>query len=119
MAIILLILSVAYNMIYPIFEDFYHGLLWPHFNPRSGNWILLFGATVSYCRADWLEKAASDGLFASPVKSDFPVNGRSYAEISSDEWSRVRSIAMERHKAFNWLCGHAPRNNWEETPTDT
>jgi hypothetical protein len=65
------------------------------------------------------EKAASDGLFASPVKSDFPVNGRSYAEISSDEWSRVRSIAMERHKSLNWLCGHAPRNNWEETPTDT
>jgi len=26
---------------------------------------------------------------------------------------------MERHKALNWLCGFAPGNRWDETPTDT
>jgi hypothetical protein len=65
------------------------------------------------------EKAASNGLFASPIESDFPVCGCSYAKVSSDEWSRLRSIAMERHKALNWLCGYAPRNSWEKTPTET
>lgn len=29
------------------------------------------------------------------------------------------SIIMERHFALNWLCGMAPGNRWDETPTDT
>jgi hypothetical protein len=47
------------------------------------------------------EKAASNGLFASPIESDFPVCGCSYAKVSSDEWSRLRSTAIVRHKAVN------------------
>ena len=65
------------------------------------------------------EKAASDGLFGVPLGDDFPAFGRPYRDISSDEWSQATSIAMERHKAFNWLCGYAPGNRWDDTPTDT
>ena len=65
------------------------------------------------------EKAASDGLFESPMGGDFPVFGRPYREISAEEWSQATSIAMERHRALNWLCGYAPGNRWDETPTDT
>ena len=65
------------------------------------------------------EKAAGDGLFDGAIDGDFPARGRSYAQLTADEWSEVNSIAMERHKAFNWLCGYAPGNKWEETPTDT
>jgi hypothetical protein len=65
------------------------------------------------------EKAAAEGLFRAPLGDDFPAFGRPYREISSEEWSQATSIAMERHKALNWLCGHAPGNRWDETPTDT
>ena len=65
------------------------------------------------------EKAASDGLFESPMGGDFSVFGRPYREISGEEWSQATSIAMERHRALNWLCGYAPANRWDETPTDT
>lgn len=65
------------------------------------------------------EKAAADGVFETAIEGDFPAFGRLYAQLTADEWSEVNSIAMERHKAFNWLCGYAPGNKWEETPTDT
>ena len=64
-------------------------------------------------------KAAADGVFETAIEGDFPAFGRSYAQLTADEWSEVNSIAMERHKAFNWLCGYAPGNKWEETRTDT
>src|SRR5262245_49844517 len=65
------------------------------------------------------ENAAADGLFEGAIEGDFPARGRSYAQLTADEWSEVNSIAMERHKALNWLCGYAPSNKWEDTPTDT
>ena len=64
------------------------------------------------------QKAAADGLFED-IGGDFPAFGRSYAQLTPDEWFQVTSIAMERHRALNWLCGYAPGNKWEETPTDT
>lgn len=53
------------------------------------------------------------------ANEDFSVFGKPYRELSDDEWSTVRSITMERHFALNWLCGYAPGNEWDETPTDT
>jgi hypothetical protein len=65
------------------------------------------------------EAGAKDGLFERAIDGDFPVRGRAYAQLTADEWSEVRSIAMERHKALNWLCGYAPGNDWDKTPTHT
>jgi hypothetical protein len=64
-------------------------------------------------------KAAEDGVFVRPIDGDFPVFGKAYREVSEEQFSLLTSIAMERHKAFNWLCGYAPENRWSETPTDT
>jgi hypothetical protein len=65
------------------------------------------------------DKAAEWNVHAQPIESDFPVFGKPFRNVSEEELSRLTSIAMERHKAFNWLCGYAPGNRWSETPTDT
>lgn len=53
------------------------------------------------------------------VNEDFRAFGKPYRDLSDEEWSDVRSITMERHFALNWLCGYAPGNRWDDTPTDT
>lgn len=50
---------------------------------------------------------------------DFVAFRKPYRELSPEEASIVGSITMERHFALNWLCGYAPNNAWDETPTDT
>jgi len=64
-------------------------------------------------------KAAENGTFPAPIGGDFPAFGKPYRDLNAEEFSRATSIAMERHRAFNWLCGYAPGNSWAETPTDT
>lgn len=63
--------------------------------------------------------AADKGAIGPCIDEDFPVQGKAYRDLDDKEWSRVRSITMERHFALNWLCGLAPGNRWDETPTDT
>ena len=62
--------------------------------------------------------AGADGMFQ-PIDEDFPAFGRAYRDASEQEWSILTSIAMERHRALNWLCGKAARNAWDRTRTDT
>lgn len=64
-------------------------------------------------------RAAADGVIPSPIGDDFPVFGKAYRDLTHEEYSQATSIATERHRALNWLCGFAPRNRWSETPTDT
>lgn len=65
------------------------------------------------------DKAAEWNVLAQPIENDFPAFGKPFRDVSEEELSRLTSIAMERHKAFNWLCGYAEGNRWSETPTDT
>jgi hypothetical protein len=53
------------------------------------------------------------------MDDDFVALGKPYRSLTDEEWSSVRSITIERHFALNWLCGYAPGNRWDETPTDT
>jgi hypothetical protein len=64
-------------------------------------------------------KLFEEGRIWASIDEDFPARGEAYRKLSADEWSEVRSITMERHFALNWLCGYAPDNEWDETPTDT
>jgi hypothetical protein len=64
-------------------------------------------------------KAAARGMIPPPIDDDSPLFGKAYRDLSADEWSVARSITMERHFALNWLCGYAPGNRWDETPTET
>ncbi len=65
------------------------------------------------------QTAGNDGLLPPPISDDFPARGKAYRDLTADEWSEVRSIAMERHFTLNWLCGHAPGSQWDSTPTGT
>jgi uncharacterized protein DUF4272 len=48
---------------------------------------------------------------------DFPAFGKPYRDLNDTELSMAQSIAMERHRALNWLCGFAA--DWDRVPTDT
>jgi hypothetical protein len=64
-------------------------------------------------------EAAKNGRIPPAIEEDFPARGKAYRHLSAEEWAQVRSVTMERHFTLNWLCGHAPKNRWDETPTDT
>jgi len=64
-------------------------------------------------------KAAEAHAFEALIENDFPTFGKPFCKMNVTEFAAVTSIAQERHKAFNWLCGYAPDNRWSETPTGT
>jgi hypothetical protein len=64
-------------------------------------------------------KLAGENRIPTCIEDDFPAYTKAYRNLSAEEWSEVRSVTMERHFALNWLCGYAPDNQWDETPTDT
>ena len=63
--------------------------------------------------------AHEKGLIREILDDDFVAFGKPYRNLSQEEWATVRSISRERHFAINWLCGYAPGNRWDETPTNT
>jgi len=64
-------------------------------------------------------RAQEDGSIPTCLDDDFPAKGKAYRDLTEEEWREVTSIAAERHLALNWLCGYAPGNRWDETPTET
>jgi len=61
---------------------------------------------------------SSEGLLA-PIEEDFPAFGKPFTSLSDDEWTKVHLITLQRHKALNWVCGMAPRDDYDQTPMDT
>jgi Domain of unknown function (DUF4272) len=57
------------------------------------------------------------GLLPPPLRGDFPAFGTGYRQLSPEQQAEVLSIAYERHRALNWLCGAG--KTWATTPTDT
>jgi hypothetical protein len=57
------------------------------------------------------------GLLPRPLRGDFPAFGTIYRRLSENEQAEALSIAWERHRALNWLCGLG--TSWDEVPTDT
>jgi Domain of unknown function (DUF4272) len=64
-------------------------------------------------------KAANEEGSFQIIDEDFVAIGKAYRDLTDEEWSSIRSITFERHFALNWLCGYAPDNRWDETPTGT
>jgi hypothetical protein len=99
--------------------------LW-HWRSRT-RWLMESGQPVSLPNDATLDQvvrltaraAAAQGDIPEPCDEDFPALGKAYRDLSAEEYSGVTSIAAERHKALNWICGMAPKNRWDETPTDT
>ena len=57
------------------------------------------------------------GLLPSPLRGDFAAFGTGYRELTAAQAAEAFSIAYERHRALNWLCGEG--RDWDDTPTDT
>ena len=57
------------------------------------------------------------GLLPRPLRGDFPAFGTVYRDLSREQRSEADSIAWERHRALNWLCGLG--TSWDDVPTDT
>jgi hypothetical protein len=53
------------------------------------------------------------------LEDDFLAFGKAYRDLGAEDYAIATSVARERHFALNWMCGHAPGNSWDETPTDT
>ena len=60
-------------------------------------------------------KAAMDGEIPTPVEGDFPAFDKAYRDLTVEEFSVAASIATERHRAFDWLCGFAPKQSQKQT----
>jgi hypothetical protein len=61
----------------------------------------------------------SAGKLDETKDDDFVARGKAYRELGDEELSELLGIAAQRHKALNWLCGLAPRNDWIAVTTDT
>jgi len=65
------------------------------------------------------KEALKTGQLPEIRDEDFVYLGKPFRDLPEDEYNQAASIIMERHYALNWLCGYAPGNRWDETPTDT
>lgn len=80
---------------------------------------LVGGRTIEQIIERAATMGARGGRLPNPIAGDFPAMGKPYHNLSSDQFATLASIAYERHKAFNWLCGYSPTGRWADTRTDT
>lgn len=64
-------------------------------------------------------RAYENGDINEFIEDDFVFRGQPFRSLTNDDFYEATSIIIERHHALNWLCGYAPKNAWDETPTDT
>lgn len=57
------------------------------------------------------------GFLPRPLRGDFPAFGTVYRDLGTEQRLEAESIAWERHRALNWLCGLG--QTWDDVPTDT
>jgi hypothetical protein len=58
-----------------------------------------------------------EGLLPAPLRGDFPAYGTVYRQLEPGQRAEAFSIAFERHRALNWLCGAG--RGWDDVPLDT
>ncbi len=64
-------------------------------------------------------KHFEEGRLPPLIEGDFPAFEKAYRDLTDKEWTNIRCVSFERHHTFNWLCGYAPKNRWDKTPTET
>ncbi|HLW51729.1 MAG TPA: hypothetical protein VKW06_02710 [Candidatus Angelobacter sp.] len=77
------------------------------------------GLTIGQVITGAAKLAFDNREIPAPIGGDFPSFDKAYRDLTCEEFAFATSIAQERHKALNWLCGLAPGNRWSATPTDT
>lgn len=73
--------------------------------------------TVDQLVAATAMRGYEQGALPSPVRGDFPAFGKVYRHLSPAERAEAHSIALERHRALNWVCGLG--ETWGDVPLDT
>ena len=74
-------------------------------------------ASVDQVVAATAMRGYEQGALPSPVRGDFPAFGKVYRQLSPVERAEAHSIALERHRALNWVCGLG--DGWNDVPLDT
>jgi hypothetical protein len=77
--------------------------------PRYSTFDQLIAATAM--------RGHEQGLLPQPTRGDFQAYGKVYRHLELGERDEAHSIALERHRALNWLCGLG--ETWDEVPLDT
>lgn len=62
-------------------------------------------------------RGSERGLLPPPLRGDFRAYDKVYRHLSPAELAEAHSIALERHRALNWLCGRG--ESWDDVPLDT
>lgn len=61
------------------------------------------------------ETGAVTGILPPAINGDFPAFGKSYRDLTEQEYRQVSTVAYHRHYSFTWLRGLAPMNDWDHT----
>lgn len=89
---------------------------------RGGTDTLVTGATADDVKQlrravrEVAEEGHAAGLLAAPARNDFPVQGRPYGSLDTEARETLASVAAERLRALNWLCGFG--RDWDHVPLD-
>jgi hypothetical protein len=78
---------------------------------RDGKAVDFLASATTACGA------TIPGQNLSLADRDLAIRGRPIASVTPDEFDECSTIAMERHRAINWLLGRCP--TYSETPTET
>ncbi|HZO96080.1 MAG TPA: hypothetical protein VFB42_01790 [Gaiellaceae bacterium] len=62
-------------------------------------------------------RAHERGLLPPPLRGDFAAFGAVYRDLPEERLAEAESIAWERHRALNWVCGLG--RSWDDVPLDT
>lgn len=74
-------------------------------------------ASVDQAVASVAMRGHEQGLLPQPLRGDFRAFGKVYRHLTAAEQAEAHSVAAERHRALNWLCGEGA--TWEDVPLDT
>ena len=74
-------------------------------------------ATFDQLIAATAMRGYEQGVLPPPMRGDFGAYEKVYRHLSPEQHAEAHSIAVERHHALNWLCGHG--SSWDDGPLDT
>lgn len=74
-------------------------------------------ATFDQLIAATAMRGYEQGVLPPPMRGDFSAYGKVYRHLGPEQHAEAHSIAVERHHALNWLCGHG--SDWSDVPLDT
>ena len=74
-------------------------------------------ATFDQLIAATAMRGYEQGVLPPPMRGDFGAYEKVYRHLSPEQHAEAHSVAVERHHALNWLCGHG--SSWDDVPLDT